>query len=152
MTTITLADIEAAHKNVADMIETFKANAPRIVTIAQPTVELGANEHYAGILLGDDGLPSHHLILLPGDADNVTWEEAKKFAAEAGGELPTRREQALLFANLKSQFEERYYWSGEQHAANDGCAWVQHFLDGSQDDLSKSARLRARAVRRLTIQ
>jgi hypothetical protein len=152
MTTVTLADIEAAHQQVSDMIEAFKAQAPRVTRIAQAEIELQPGEHYAGIILSADGKPSHHLILLPGDVDDVTWVQAKEFAEKAGGELPTRREQALLFANLKDQLEERYYWSGEQHASDDGCAWGQDFYGGSQDFNGKSAELRARAVRRLTIQ
>jgi hypothetical protein len=152
MTSLTLADLEAAHQNVADMIAAFKAQMPRIVTIGETKVELQLGEHYAGIILGDDGLPSHHLILLPGDQADVNWEQAKKFAADAGGELPTRREQSLLFANLKGQFGQRYYWSSEQHAADADCAWDQNFGYGYQGYNYKSAQLRARAVRRLTIQ
>lgn len=150
MTTPTLAEIEAAHQNVADMIAAFK-QMPRIVAIAAASIELKPDEHYAGIVLGDDGLPSHHLILLPGDADGVTWEQAKTFAADAGAYLPTRREQALLFANLKGQFEERYYWSCEQHAGNSDCAWYQFFGGGYQGGNHKSYVGRARAVRRLSI-
>jgi len=152
MTTITLAAIEAAHQGVAEMIAAFKAQAPRLVSIPQAQIELHQGEHYAGIILNENGEPSHHLILLHGDAVEVTWEQAKAFAAEAGGELPTRREQALLFANLKDQFEKSYYWSSEQHAANDDFAWFQLFNYGYQDYYDKSAELRARAVRRLTIQ
>jgi hypothetical protein len=152
MTTVTLADIEAAHQQVSDMIQAFKAQAPRVTRIAQAEIELQPGEHYAGIILSADGKPSHHLILLPGDVDDVTWAQAKEFAEKAGGELPTRREQALLFANLKDQFEERYYWSGAQHASYDDYAWTQHFGYGTQILSSKSAELRARAVRRLTIQ
>jgi hypothetical protein len=152
MSAITLAAIEAAHQQVAEMIETFKAQALRVITIGHAQIELQPGEHYAGIILGADGSPSHHLILLPGDVDDVTWAQAKEFAEKAGGELPTRREQALLFANLKDQFEERYYWSGAQHASTDGYAWSQDFTNGGQLNNYKSAELRARAVRRLTIQ
>jgi len=132
MTPTTLAAIEAAHQkltvehqNLAEMIAAFKAQPLRVVTIQQVQIQLQPGEHYAGILLDEDGAPAHHLILLPGDVDGVTWDRAKVFAAEAGGELPTRREQALLFANLPGQFEKRWYWSSEQHAADDGYAWGQ---------------------------
>jgi hypothetical protein len=152
MSNVTLSDIEAAHQKVCDMIEAFKAQVPDVVTIAHAKIELQSGEHYAGIIVGADGKPSHHLILLPGDVDDVTWAKAKEFAEKAGGDLPTRREQALLFANLKDQFEDRYYWSSEQHASYDDYAWVQVFDYGYQGNTSKSAELRARAVRRLTIQ
>lgn len=112
---------------------------------------LKPGELYAGILLGKDGAADQHIILLPGQANDVTWAEAKKFAKKAGGELPTRREQSLLFANLKEEFEQRYYWSGEQHAATSDCAWDQYFGDGFQDIISTDSQWRARAVRRLPI-
>jgi hypothetical protein len=151
MTTITLEAIKVEHGKVLAMIAAYEAHAPRIVSISQPNVELHQGEHYAGIILGADGAPAHHLVLMPGDADGVTWEGAKEFATKSGGELPTRREQALLFANLKDQFEERYYWSSEQHAANADYAWCQYFFGGYQNTSFKSASLRARAVRRLII-
>jgi hypothetical protein len=151
MTSITLADIEAAHQQVSEMIAAFKAQVPRVMRIAQVEIELQPGERYAGIILGDEGAPSHHLILLPGAADDVTWDQAKAFAAEAGGELPTRREQSLLFANLKDEFEQRWYWSSEQPAAYDDYAWFQGFGYGNQLTSIMSASLRARAVRRLSI-
>jgi len=68
-----------------------------------------------------------------------------------GGELPTRREQSLLYANCKSQFKGEWYWSGEQHAADSYGAWGQLFGNGDQIYGSKSFEARARAVRRLVI-
>ena len=112
-------------------------------------IELQAGERYAGVLLHEDGTPSHHVVLLPGAAEEVTWQAAKDWAADAGGELPTRREQALLFANAKTAFEEKWYWSGEEH--EDGSyAWFQSFSYGYQGSNRKSYEGRARAVRRVT--
>lgn len=113
---------------------------------------LNQGEFYAGILLGKDGQPDQHIILIEGDEDGVTWKEAQEFAAKVGGELPTRREQALLYANLKEQFKPAWYWSGEQHAGYEDYAWAQHFDLGYQNDSLKDDRLRARVVRRLIIQ
>jgi hypothetical protein len=112
---------------------------------------LKAGEQYAGLILGKNGEPDHHLILLPGEAEAVTWDQAKEFAKKAGGELPTRREQALLFANLKEEFKQAWYWSGEQHASDSDCAWGQYFSNGGQYLTSPSTELRARAVRRLIL-
>ncbi len=108
-------------------------------------------EEYAGIILGKDGALDHHLILLPGEAEKVNWAQAKDWALAFGGELPTRREQALLYANLKEQFKDAWYWSGEHYAAYSGSAWCQSFDDGLQDSDLKNYELRARAVRRLAI-
>lgn len=127
------------------MKETASAKASFLASI------LKAGEHYAGIILGKDGEPDHHLILLPGEAESVNWAQAKEFAEKAGGELPTRREQSLLFANLKEQFQPRWYWSGDQHASGSVYAWVQGCYSGTQDDGHKDNGFRARAVRRLVI-
>lgn len=108
-------------------------------------------EHYAGILLGENGEPDQHIILLPGQTTDITWDAAVEWAAKAGGALPTRSEQALLYANLKSQFQSAWYWSGEQYAANPSHAWGQDFYYGTQDNGRKSYEGRARAVRRLPI-
>lgn len=118
------------------------------VTITIPTLNEG--EHYAGIAL-KDGTPSHHLILLPGDLDDTTWAKAEAWAKEQGGELPTRQEQALLFANAKQQFKSDWYWSCETPASDADGAWGQDFDDGGQGYDRKDSRSRARAVRRLPI-
>ena len=98
--------------------------------------------------MSDDGTLSHYVILLADDVEEITWEDAKAWAAERGGELPTRREQSLLFANLKDEFESAWYWSGEVHEDNSGWAWCQFFGHGGQSYYRQSYRLRARAVRR----
>ena len=114
---------------------------------------LKKGELYAGIILGKDGEPDYHLILLPGEAESVNWKDAKKFAVKAGGELPTRSEQSLLYTNLKEEFQERWYWSGEQHASYSDYSWYQYFVNGYQycDRKGNSYYYRARAVRRLII-
>jgi hypothetical protein len=117
-------------------------------SITLPT--LNAGEAYAGIIL-EDGEPSHHLILLPGEIENATWKDAMEWAAEHGGELPARREQSLLYANLKEQFKETWYWSSEEHASDSDCAWTQHFGGGNQAWNDKGNEFRARAVRRVKI-
>jgi hypothetical protein len=112
---------------------------------------LKKGEHYAGIILGKDGAPDYHLILLPGQANDVTLQQAQEFATKTGGELPTRREQSLLYANLKEEFQERWYWSGEQHAVYSVYAWYQDFSYGYQDSNRKNDDYRARAVRRINL-
>ena len=108
-------------------------------------------EQYAGLILGKNGDADHHLILLPGEAESVTWPQANEFAKKAGGELPTRREQSLLFANLKEQFKPSWYWSGEQFAPDNCYAWATYFDYGYQDYCPKTGSFRARSVRRLPI-
>jgi hypothetical protein len=92
---------------------TTKRNAA--IAVAMFTLpELAKGEIYAGVLLDEKGKPAHHLVLLAGQRDNFTWEESKKWAAAQGGELPSRKEQALLFANAAQHFERDWYWSSEQ--------------------------------------
>ena len=112
---------------------------------------LKKGEVYAGIILGKDGDPDYHLILLASEAVWVSWETAQCFASTAGGELPTRREQSLLFTNLKEEFQGDQHWSSEQHAYYSDSAWCQNLYGGSQYGITKHTLIRARAVRRLVI-
>jgi len=114
---------------------------------------LKAGEQYAGLILGKDGQPDYHLILLPGEPTvGVTWMDAKKWAKKQGGELPNRREQSLLFANFKEAFKGLWYWSGEGYEDGKKYAWFQVFYYGSQYYGHVDDTLRACAVRRLTLQ
>lgn len=110
---------------------------------------LADGEIYAGLILGKNGEPHQHLILLPGVADDVTWAAASAWAADNGGELPTRRELALLFANLREQFGRAWYWSCEQSEARSQLVWGQNFSSGIQTMYGRPFRGHARAVRRL---
>ena len=157
MTIITLESIKAEHAKLADLIAAFeKQQEPSALYFPEATINLAPGEHYAGIITGKDGEPSYHLVLLPGQADDITWDKAMEWAGKQGGEyvasLPTRREQALLYANLKEEFEERAYWSCEAHESESGWAWSQFFTYGGQSTSHKNNELRARAVRRLVIE
>lgn len=110
---------------------------------------LNQGEKYAGLILSSNGEPSYHLILLPGQAEDMNWQDAIDWASSIQGHLPTRQEQSLLFANLKGEFEPAWYWSSEQYS--DAVAWDQNFYYGSQLNSSKSAEGRARAVRRISL-
>jgi len=148
---ITLDAIKSAHQKVGEMIAAFEAAAPRLLVLPVAEIELQKGEHYAGLILGDNGAPTHHLVLLPEQATSISWDNAVTWAAKAGGELPTRREQSLLYANLKGQFDPNYYWSIEQYAASPSDAWGQDFGNGGQGLNHESYEGRARAVRRVAI-
>jgi len=147
--TPTLEAIEAEHKRLGAMIDKIKNQIPSIdYRVHAATIPLAAGERIAGAILDDDGTINHYVILLPGEAESVNWEAAKAWAAERDGELPTRCEQSLLFANLKSEFESAWYWSCEVPETESGWAWSQHFSPGRQDSYGQGSRFRARAVRR----
>lgn len=112
---------------------------------------LKEGESYAGLILGKDGAPDHHLVLLPGEAADVTWSAAREWAAASGGELPTRRELALLFANLKEQFQREWYWSSEASEVRSQLVWGQNWSSGIQTMYGRQFHGRARAVRRIPI-
>lgn len=154
--TITLDSIKAEHTRLAEMIATFQQQQePSALFLPEVIIDLLPGEHYAGLIVGKDGEPSYHLVLLPGQADDIPWDKAMEWAGKQGGQyvasLPTRRELALLYANLKEEFEDRYYWSCEAHESESGWAWSQDFDHGYQYGDHKDYELRARAVRRLVI-
>ncbi len=66
-------------------------------------------------------------------------------------ESPAQTQAEAFQSGGKEAFEDEWYWSSTQHAADSVYAWFQTFYDGSQDSDGKSAELRARAVRRLAI-
>ncbi len=119
-------------------------NAPEKIL---STPQLNEGEIYAGAIIKPDGT-GHHLILLDGDNDDATWDDAMAWAKSIGGDLPDRVEQSLLFANLKDRFKEEWYWSNTQHASVSDFAWFQIFFNGYQGFRHKYGELRARAVRR----
>ena len=148
--TITLAEIKSDHARLADKIVAFERAQPRIVNLQHTAIVLAEGETYAGLILNDDGTSSHHLVLLPGETE-ATWADAKAWATKAGGELPTRREQSLLFANAKAGFKARWYWSSVKHESG-SVAWVQSFDDGYQyADRVDDDTYCARAVRMIPL-
>ena len=92
------------------------------------------------------------LILLPGEYTG-TWEGARAWAAQQGegATLPSRIDALLLLKNLKSEFQEAYYWTDESVALNGAYAWFQSFSNGGQYYYHKGYDYRARAVRRVAI-
>lgn len=113
---------------------------------------------YAGTVRGEEGQPDYHLILAEPDRERINWKDATEWAAglDADGHkdftLPKRREQAILFGNVKDRFADAWYWSCETHASYADFAWLQYFTDGLQSYVLKGFSYRARAVRRLVIQ
>ena len=112
--------------------------------------KLADGEIYVGTI-GDALGNLHHVILLPGDNDDATHEAQIEWAKSIGGDLPSRIEQAMLWANHRDLFQKDWYWSNETHHAESGWAWNQNFLNGIQYYDTRNTELRARAVRRLPI-
>lgn len=113
--------------------------------------QLQDGESYAGLILGKDGQDDYHLVLLPEDMGELSWNAARTWAGTRGGELPSRRELSLLFANLREQFERQWYWSSEQHATRAQLVWGENFASGIQTVYGRQFRGHARAVRRVAL-
>jgi hypothetical protein len=84
---------------------------------------------HAGTARGIDGAVDYTVEVVEAQPDRrLTWQEAQKWAESVGGALPTRREAALLFANVPELFETDYgYWTSERYAGGESYAWCQWF-------------------------
>jgi len=105
---------------------------------------------FAGLTTKPDGTHCA-VVLLPGNATDLTWAKAKTWAEEQGGELPSRPVAALLFANVKASLQPRWHWSCEEHEEDASYAWNYDFNDGFQDCYHKSYEGSAVAVRYIKI-
>jgi len=76
-----------------------------------------------------------------GDAE----QEAMDWAAQAGGQLPSRPIAALLYANARKTIEPDWYWTNEKEGSSS--AWGCNFLIGGQNCCYRSAEGCAVAVR-----
>lgn len=99
---------------------------------------------FAGVTTLQDGTHCA-VVLLPGKADDLNWKDAKAWALEQGGELPTRPVAALLFANVKPALSPEWHWAADELSAS--YAWFCHFNYGYQDTRHKGYELAAVAVR-----
>jgi hypothetical protein len=124
---------------------------------AQFLVEnLKPGEVYAGLILGKEGQPDYHLVLLPG-ATTSNWPDALYWAygldTLGKSALPTRYESRLLVINIPDSFDTgEWYWTSTQDTFNPNYAWIQLFDDGYQSSCHKSDECRARAIRRIYIE
>lgn len=135
----------------------------QVQTPATPAWRIGQNVAalggiWAGIARGDgQDNPDYHLFVHTEEKEDIKWQAAMDWAKglESAGHvdygLPTRKEQALLFANVPELFQPKWYWSGEQYASAPHYAWVQYFNHGYQRTDWKYDSYRARAVRRVPI-
>lgn len=138
-----------------DAVVTWKAPMPIVIPAAPPSLAglplIGQpleDGIYAGLTIYDN--TPMKLIVLPGD-EQMGWADGLKWAEKKGGVLPSRFDLLVLFKNLKKEFKEEAYWSGEQYEPDPSYAWFQHFGYGFQLYYHKDNVNRVRAVRRLPI-
>ncbi len=145
-------EVELTPRSKAVMDALYKAIAPQHQAPGpEPStgIELHPGEHYAGVVLDAEGKTMHHLVLLACKPDGkLNWQDAMDWATSAGGCLPTRQEQALLYANCKPHLQPVWHWSCESHEEDASSAWTCYFGGGSQYGNRKSCGGSAVAVRR----
>ena len=149
---VTIEAIQALQTELAAMIQAFQEQsiAVTFIEIEETTIELQPGERYAGAVLDEDGDHQFHLVLMAQrPASNLNWQAAMEWAQSIEGSLPTRQEQALLYANCKPHLEKVWHWSSESYESDASCAWGCHFHYGLQDFTHKSAEGAAVAVRRV---
>ena len=154
MTAVTIEQIQAKQTELASMIAQLLATpkqAPTTIEIEEDSIKLAAGERYAGGVLDANGQHMCHLVLMAAKAEqDMTWQAALEWAEAEGGALPTRQEQALLFANCKPHLQPRWHWSCEEHESDASYAWRCYFTSGSQFHYyPKSYEGSAVAVRRV---
>jgi hypothetical protein len=152
MSTLTLEVIEAKHNELSKLIAQFKADANKPTTWFFPevSIELAPGERYAGAVLTETGHIDHHLVLMAARPEGkLEWQAAMDWAASVGGDLPSRQEQALLYANCKPHMKPEWHWSNETHENDASYAWGCYFSNGGQVNLRKSYEGSAVAVRRI---
>jgi len=138
----TLAVMEALHKAINPQFQADDAQSP---------LNLQPDEHYAGVILDEKGQTAHHLVLMAAQpASALNWQDATDWAASVGGSLPSRQEQALLFANCKPHLKPEWHWSSETHKEDASYAWGCYFRHGYQSSTHKSYEGSAVAVRRVS--
>jgi hypothetical protein len=116
-------------------------NLSELPSIGQP-LDAGI---FAGLTTRPDGTHCAVVLLADKPAKLLTWKASLTWAKKLKAELPTRPVAALLFANVKAQFEPEWHWTSE--AYDSSYAWVQTFSGGLQGYDTKSFEGRARAVR-----
>lgn len=128
-----------------------KPRPPKAAVAAKIALpKLAKGEVYVGGTIDASGRVTH-TILLPFEKADLTWQNALAWAKEHGGDLPTRIEQAMLWAHHRKLFKALWYWSNEQPADDSSYAWSQSFLSGYQDLWLQGNKFVARAVRRVAI-
>ena len=148
MTPITLDAIEAKQTEISKLIAQFKdqASRPTWLVLPQVDVQLYPGERYAGPVLDEAGNVLYHLVLMAQKpATKLNHQAAMDWAASIGGMLPTRQEQALLYANCKPHLKPEWHWSCETYKDDASYAWLCNFSYG----LNKSYAGSAVAVRRV---
>ena len=129
---------------------TITESKKTITAAAVLALALGADldgGKFAGVITLPDGAHVAVVLLADKPAKRLKWAKAMAWAEETGGQLPSRPIAALLFANLRAEFEASWHWTNETHEKDASSAWNCYFDYGDQFSAGKSFAGCARAVR-----
>lgn len=79
----------------------------------------------------------------------MSWYEAKDWAASIGGQLMPREVGVIAFKkpDIRRHFQKRkWYWCAEESSLCSSNAWLQHFYNGVQYSYDKTYAYSVRAV------
>jgi len=142
---------KATLQTIDKKVTSILSRLPKAASAAKFSLpDLKKGEVYVGGTI-DAGGKVTHTILLSGEKADVNWNDAMAWAKKAGGDLPNRIEQAMLYAHHADKFQKRAYWSNQVHADDSSYAWYQSFYYGYAGYWHKDNKYMARAVRRVTI-
>jgi hypothetical protein len=130
---------------------TETATAPLAIQLLPALGQALLGGLFAGLTTTKDGTHCAIVLLPDAPAGRLSWSDAMAWAEGIEATLPTRPVAAALFAHLKPQFEEAWYWTSEPCDFDGSCAWGQGFGLGSQGSSRKSYEGRCRAVRLIPI-
>ena len=145
MPPITLEAVQAKQSELAALIQQLQEQAASstVIEIEGCTLTLMAGERYVGAVLDECGQHKHHLVLMaPRPDGDLRWQGAMDWAFSVVGALPTRQEQALLYANCKSHLKPKWHWSSETHEEDASYAWGCDFDYGTQNSSTRATRAR----------
>ncbi len=118
--------------------------------IPQPTLE--ESERPVATIITPNRRCEHIIRMALMPADGMTWQTAMNFAKDAGGELPSHVESALLFETKEEgEFKPDWYWTREQHPGLGSCACCQDFSNGGQYFVREGHKCLVVLVRRVAI-
>lgn len=104
---------------------------------------------FVGVITMPDGSPYAVVKIDAKPKERMSWKRAMAWAAEAGGQLPSRAIAALLFSIAKDLFEPTWYWTCEPYGSS--YAWHCYFDDGTQGYSLQSGEGGAVAVRMIPL-
>lgn len=112
---------------------------------------------YAGIAPAEGDMPQAHLVLWINTPETLQNHEASvELAADVHidteSHLPSRTESALLYATVRDQINQDFwYWTSTYYDEDKDAAFVQYFGDGTQYGSTLYNFIRALAVSRFAL-